>query len=128
MHGRIPEPPDIIARSLVVRAGCVEIDTVTAGERFSVSVWKTCWLARSDTRLKTEFFLNEALWLESDGVCDPPLWCTGHGRDGLVLNEPGEYRITVVLDAENVIEEVNESNNSANKILTVVSANSSGRR
>lgn len=121
--GPIPDVPDLVADTLLVQLDetGVETDTVKTGEQFCVLVYVSCWGDFSARNYKTEFYKNTELLGESNGKCLRE-WdeCGGYGICRLVIDNPGEYEITAVLDTDNDYSETNEANNSTSIQLTVV--------
>jgi hypothetical protein len=73
-------------------------------------------------------YLDDALWVEQWGLSDPSVGsCSSHGRVGLSISTLGPHEITVVLEAEDVLAEVDETNNAAQHTIVVVPSSVSWR-
>lgn len=113
--GLVPGYPDIAA-------GVLELpDTVEVGEPFDVLLWENCWVDRPGPNYKTEILLDGSLWVEQWGSCGPAIaYCSGHGRIGLSISSRGTHEITVILEAEDILAETDETNNTATGTVVVV--------
>lgn len=128
MREHFPTPPDIIAGDLRVRLDAdppwSDVDTVEAGQPFGLWPAETDWLDTDGWLfLRTEFRLNHEFWFDQRRRGPPLLnWngCPSLGFNPPAIETPGIYRIEVILDAGNAVNEFNERNNRAIKSLVVV--------
>jgi hypothetical protein len=118
----VPGYPDIVAGKITAP------DTIGVDEPFLVLIAERCWVDSSSTSYKTEMYLDDALWVEQWGLSDPSVGsCSSHGRVGLSISTLGPHEITVVLEAEDVLAEVDETNNAAQHTIVVVPSSVSWR-
>jgi hypothetical protein len=121
----LPRPPDIIAGRLTVRleGSAHDVDTVSVGERFSVSAYERCWMDPTEDLFLIEFQLDGEILSQGWAHVTPALGsCQSTGQGGLTIDQAGTYQIKVVFDASNVFLESNEDNNVSAKSLVVVDA------
>ena len=117
--GPMPQEPDIIAGRVSFQTeDHLDVDMVRAGEVFGIGVDDLCWGELDGFTYKTEYFIDGDLVYEQWSGCDMSL-CGGHGKLGFTLYEPGEYSVTVTLDASDDLVETDELNNSSTEVLLV---------
>lgn len=130
----LPDPwyraPDLVARRATVDTlfGYSETDTVRVGQFFLVMANHLRWTERgTGGRMHVEVYLDGALVQRTEHGLGPNLhW--GSDEDAnrqyrdcrLSVPEPGLHTITVVVDADGVLAETDETNNSRARTFVAV--------
>ncbi len=122
----LPEPPDIIAGWIELQVEFpvrARVDTLVAGQDFTIMAWRRDWATPEGQPVRTAFFVDDVEVHETGSLTTypDPLGCFGLGfvvAGGITT--PGIHEIRVVEDVRQDIAETNENNNITSCEVVVV--------
>lgn len=120
----LPRPPDILLGNLIVETDDQPegADTLHVGESFGLSVFDSCIADYDYGPYTVEYRQNGQLIYTQHGRCGPwdPIFCTGFGKLGFTIQEPGHYTFTITANPDSALFETNYANNRATAEVVVI--------
>lgn len=124
--GPFPTEPDLIAGKICIETGigggfnpdCA--DTVGAGQEFSLLMYSSCFGDFSEAFFRNIVTIDGEVFAEESVSCSGGLFgCSGGGRSGYSIENPGTYVLVLVVDSDDIYTETDETNNTLSMTLTV---------